>query len=371
MLTQQELAKLERTLQEQAVLSVYVNGDHADPARRTRWRLDLRHSFDDIESWLQDSSHAEREAFAKCREMAWEALSDLEPGIGAPGWVGFITTSGVHHATLVPAPVPTMAVWSTGPAIAPYVQVVSDARPVLVAVVDGRQVRIYRYADRRVDVLHTVRAHVTVEPPSHMGRPANVGFHTGTRGRAGADAAQREWQKGTETMLAEAMEKLAAYAGDAAWIVIGGIPEIAKAALGRLAPDVAARATLADGLDVHATRAQVAERARVAAVRLREQDDLRRVDEAIAAAEAAGAGVTGSVETSRALDEGRVRELYFSSRTLENHAGGLEAAVRQALAQGATVHHVTGVAAEHLERAGGIAARLRYAPVREMVTTNG
>lgn len=367
-MTQQELAKLERALRDNTVLSVYVNGEHADPAKQTRWRLDLRHSFDDIESWLRESSHAEREAFAACRELAWEQLSYLKPGIGAPGWAAFITTEGVQHAALVSAPVPTMAVWSTGPAIAPYIRVVSDAHPVIVAVADGRLVRIYRYLDRKVDVLHTVRAHVTIDTPSHMSRPATVGFHTGTRGRAGADAAQRELQKGTELMLAEAVAKLESFATDGAWIVVGGIETIAKAAFTRLSAELSQRAMVAEHLDVHSTRAQVAECARTSALRLREADDLRRVDEAIAAAEAAGAGAAGSVDTSRALDEGRVRELYFTSKVLENHAGGVESAVRQALAQGAVVQHVSGQAAERLDRLGGIAARLRYAPIREVAT---
>jgi hypothetical protein len=67
MLTYQSLVDLERALRDKTVLSVYVNGENSDPATRDRWRADLRHSFDDIESWLRESSHHWRD-LAACRE---------------------------------------------------------------------------------------------------------------------------------------------------------------------------------------------------------------------------------------------------------------------------------------------------------------
>ena len=365
MLTYKDLVNLEHALRGQTVLSVYVNGEGTDPATRNRWHAELRHSFDDIASWLRKSSHAEREAFATCRAMALKHLDRFPAGIGSPGWTGFFTTNGAYHIGAVPVPVPTMAIWSTGACVAPYIRVIREERRVLVSIVDSKQVRIYQYLDRSVQLLETVRPYVTLEPPSHLGRPPRTGFHTGTRGRTGTDAAQRELQKGTELMLADAAGRIAALAAGGAWIVIGGIPGVAAATLARLAPGLAARAMQAGHLDVHATEAQVAECARVSASHLRDADDLRRIEETISAFESNGAGVTGAVDTRRALDEARVRELLFTLRYLKDHAADAEAAVRRAFDEGAVVEHVSGEAATRLDRVGGIAARLRYVPPRE------
>ena len=107
MLTYPDLMRLERVLRGRTVLSVYVNGVTTDPAERARWRLDLRHSLDDIESWLEDSTHAEREAFAECRAMALEALEQFPGSIREPGWAAFVTVDGVHLTSRAPAPVPS------------------------------------------------------------------------------------------------------------------------------------------------------------------------------------------------------------------------------------------------------------------------
>ena len=363
MMTYKELGGLAEALRDQTVLSVYVNGQEADPAQRRRWRLDLRHAFDDITRWLAGSSHAEREAFAKVRKMALERLQGFRETIRSPGWVGFFTTKGEVHTSPLPVAMPTMAVWSTGPCLTPYVRALKEARPVIVAVVDSRKARVFRYVGRATELVETFRAAVDIEKPMHMGHPPRPGFHHGKVGPTGRDAAQRQLREGTTRMLAEVVEKVAALAGDDAWVVFGGIPTVAQAAMGRLTPDLASRATPASSLDVHATRAQVAAAARDAASGLRAARDLDRVNDAIAGAESNGRGVTGSVDTLHALADGQARELYFTLGFLENHASDLEAAVRSALGTQANVEHVSGAAAEQLDRVGGIAARLRYARV--------
>lgn len=362
MLTYPDLMRLERALRGRTVLSVYVNGEATDPAERSRWRIDLRHSFDDIESWLQESPHAEREAFAECRSMALEALEQFPGGVGAPGWAGFVTVDGVHLTSRVPAPVPTMAAWSTGPCLSPYLRAIKEARPVVVAVVDARTARLFRYAERQVELVESLRAHVTVEPPAHMGRPSRTDFHTGTRGSTGTDEVQRELLAATNQMLTEAARRIAVLAGADGWIMIGGIVTVAKAALEQLTPQLRERAILATSLDVHATPAEVAARAREAASGLRNAYDLQRVDQAITASHRDGGhGVLGVVDTLRALEESRVEELYVTLTYILNHAADAEAAIRLAFTHGALVEHVSGEAAERLDRTGGIGGRLRYA----------
>lgn len=360
MLTYQDLVDLHHALGDRSVLSVYVNGEDRDPAKRRRWRIDLRNSLDDVEAWLMGSSHADREAFAKCRRTLLARLDTIRGMVRSPGWVGFFTTQGEHHAGPVPAAVPTMAIWSTGPCLTPYVRALKEARPVLVVVADSRKARLFRYAERKAELLETVRAHATVERPSHMGTPPRPGFHSGTRGATGADEAQRELREGTMHMLSEVVEKTTKLAADGAWIVVGGIPSVAAATLSRLPPELTSRAVQADRLDVHATKAEVAEVARQTASKLRDALDLERIDEAVASAASDGLGATGSVDTKRALEQGRARDVYFTLGFLEKNAADAEAAVRLALGSRTQVEHVSGAAAARLDEVGGIAARLRY-----------
>lgn len=361
MLTYNDLADLGRSLRDHTVLSVYVNGAEQDPAKRRRWRIDVRNSLNDIESWLEGSSHAEREAFASCRRMLVEQF-DTTPGLlRGPGWAAFYTTDGARYAGPVPAAVPTMAVWSTGPCLTPYVRALKEGRPVFVLIADSRKVRIFRYAERAVALEETVRAIAHVEHPSHMGAPPRPGFHSGTRGTTGTDEAQRELREGTAHMLNLAAERATQLATDTAIVVAGGIPTVAAALLRLLPPELARRASQAERLDVHATKAQVADAARQSASKLRDAQDLQRIDEILAGAAINGFGVTGSVETQRSLEQGSVREVYFTLTFLENHAADAEAIVRLALGTRAQVEQVSGAAAARLEQVGGIAARLRYA----------
>lgn len=366
MLSYDELVALERHLRDELVLSVYVNGRSTDPAARDRWRTELRNALADVESWLRGSSHAEREAFDSCREMALGALSGFLANDGKRGWAGFFTAKGPAHMGAIPVAISTMASWSTGPNIAPYIRALKEGRPVVVAIVDSSEASIYRYAEKQAQLVETIERELILQDPSYMSRPPRQGFHGGTRGSPGTDVMQRESHNATDRMLAGLAGRLGALSQDA-WIVIGGIPTVAAAALKHLAPSVATRATHAERLDVHASEAQVAEVARHAASRLRDADDLEHLNEAVAASEAGGAGVTGAVDTAVALENRQVRDLFVTQRFLDEQAADANAAVRRAFAQGADVRHLSGAAAERLDTLGGIAARLRYAVPRESV----
>jgi hypothetical protein len=360
MLTYNDLVDLEHALAERTVLSVYINGEEKDPAKRRRWRIELKNALDDIASWLTGSSHTERESFAKCRDMVLKRLESIRGLIPAPGWAGFFTTDGEHHVGPVPAPVPIMAVWSTGPCLTPYVRALKEARPVLVVVADSRKARLFKYAERKTELLETFRAVVHVEPPYHMSKPPRVGFHPGQRGPTGTDAVQRDILDGTQHMLSEVVEKLAKLAADDGWIVVGGIPNVATATMARLPAPLSPRAVQTT-LDVHSTKAHVADAARENASKLRDSVDLERVNEALASAASDGLGAIGPVDTLRALEQGRARDVYFTLAFLENNTADAEAAVRRALGTRAIVEQVSGAAAQRLDEVGGIAARLRYA----------
>jgi hypothetical protein len=359
MMNHAELTKLEHALRDRTVLSVYINGDIANAAARGQWRTELRNALDATEVQLASATHAEREDFRATRELVLKEVQDYEPGLDTPGWMGLFTPGQVHHATTVTVPVPTVTTWAKGANLAPCIRVLKEARPVLLVVADSARVRVHRYLDRNVSFVESFDREVTIQPAYSMGRPAPQGFSSGTRGTPGADAAQRDQRKGTETMLAEAAAKIESLAGQDAWVLVGGIPVVASALHGRLSPRLHSRATVI-ALDVHANDATLAESAREHASRLRAREDLERVDEVVAAKARGGAGAVGVKDIERALVNGQVRELYLTSAFVQAHADEAVDAIRRAFDEGAHVEHVSGDAAQRLDAAGGIAARLRF-----------
>ncbi|MEW5915170.1 MAG: hypothetical protein AB1762_02140 [Gemmatimonadota bacterium] len=369
MLTYSDLVDLGRALQGRTVLSVYVNWQEPDLAKRRRWRVELRHSLNDIETWLSGAPHADREAFASCRRALLERFDEMRGRFRDPGWAAFYTADGEQYAGPVAAAVPTMAVWSVGPCLTPYIRALKEAHPVMVVVADARKARVFRYAARKLEHLDTVRARTVVEHPDHMSAPPRPGFHSGTHGTSGADQAQRELRDGTAHMLNEVVSELARNGKKAQWFVLGGIPSVAADLLSRLPAELATHAARAEHLDVHATKAQIIEAARQTASALRDARDLRLVNDAVACSESNGFGVTGSVDTKRVLNQARAREVYFTEAFLANNAAAAEEIVRLALGSRAFVEHVSGAAAARLDEVGGVAARLRYTVEAELPTT--
>lgn len=361
MLTYDELTNLEHSLADERILSVYLNGEEKDPAKRRRWRIDLRNALDEIESRLDGASHDEREGFRSAREALQDRLTSIRGLIKAPGWAAFFAPDREHYFGPVPARVTTMAQWQNGPCLTPFVRALKEARPVVVLVSDSRRTRIYKYVERKAELIDTIDAVVRVDQPYHMSKPPKQGFHMGQRGLTGADAVQRDAQEGTAHMLAEVAEKAMKLAGLDAWIVAGGIPNVALAALDQLPKEVAPRAIHAAGLDIHATKSHVADAARHYASELRDKIDLQHVNEALEGAASDGLGTVGAVDTTRALEQGRVRDVFLTPDFTHTHPEAAETAVRRALDSRAQVELVSGEAAMHLDAVGGIAARLRYA----------
>jgi hypothetical protein len=342
------------------VLSVYLDGTATDPAIQRSWRTQLDHSLSDIRSWLEGSPRNERAQFEECVRLLYEQLASHDPGVGTPGWAAFITSDRVQDAQAVAVPVPTLAVWSTGICVAPYMRTLKEHRPVIVAVSDARKSDVHRYRLGRADLIETVRARAVVQPALHMGAAPRQGFHSGTRGATGHDAAQRSLLDGRDRMLAATVDRISELAGNDGWIVLGGIKRVVARLAHHLATVAPDRVFEMPALDVHASEAQIAHAARVGASSLRAAFDAKRVAGIIEDAGANGLGVIGAIDTRHALEQASVRELYVTRHYLEEHAAEAEDEARLALDQNASVEEVSDDAAEDLDRSGGIAASLRF-----------
>ena len=362
-LTHPQLVTLFRALRDERVLSVYIDGSTTDPAMPRPWRVPLDHALKDLRTWLVDSSHDERESFERCVRLLEQRLGEFSASVGAPGWVAFIVggdESCVAHQ--LPVPVPTLAVWSTGLCLAPYMRALKETRPVIIAVADARKAELYRYSLGQLNHVETVRAHHAVESPSHMGASPRQGFHTGTRGETGHDAAQRALLEGRDRMLVQAAHRIAELAGEDGWILLGGTRRVGARLSRHLAPIAPHRVLALMTFDVHSSEAEITEAARAGASTLRDAFDANRLADIVELSGAARLGVVGAVETRRALDQRSIRDLYVTRHYLDEQAAEAEDAVRSALDQDASVEEVSGSAAEQLDRLGGVAAGLRFRP---------
>ena len=360
MLTQTQLAELERALRTTPVLSVYLPTPGTDPAARHAWRTELARTVASVGDSLAAAPHEERRRFERAASHLAAHLATLPESPTGAGFVAFVGAAGVHHAAAVPVPVERLVAWSEGARVAPYVRALARDHPVAVALLDDRTARLYAFRDGRLEQVESLHAHAHGDRPAHMGG-SRPGFGPNTRGRTGTEAAERALDAGTSRMIAELARRIVELAGDDAWVVCGGMPEPAESARAALPPGVAGRATVVRGLTMRSTAAEIARAAADGVAALEDARAAAILDELL---ESAGAGGTGAVrlpETLHALADGAVRELCFTPRFLATHPGEAEAAVRAALDQRAIVRELAGAAADRLDEAGdGVGARLRF-----------
>jgi Bacterial archaeo-eukaryotic release factor family 10 len=360
MLTHEELVALARSLRDERVLSVYLDGSVADPKEKRVWRLELDHRLKDIRQNIQGTPHSERALFDDCVRQLEHQLATFDGALGAPGWVGFITAEGAKHAELLPVPMPTLASWRKGPRVAPYVRALKQNRPVIVVVADKRESTLYRYVHGVLEHLDDLHARIVTEEPTHMSKAPRLGFHSGVHGHPGRDQAQREVIAASKKLISDTAQRVMRAGSDSAWIMVGGIPEVSAHLVQELNELAPGRVRQLVSLDIHASTAEIATAVQYGASQLRDELDAQRIGDMVENEQAIGLAVVGRTATDRALQEKRVRELYLSHGFLEDHMRDAEDAVRDALDQGAAVEEVERSAAERLDRYGGIAARLRY-----------
>jgi len=357
-----QLTRLAYALRDQRVLTIYIDGSASDPALQRTWRVQIDHALKDLREWLADSPHDEREEFDVCVDALEAELAEFDGGVGAPGAVSFVSRRHTPETHTLPVPTPTIAVWSTGPCLSPYMRALKQTRSVIVAISDARKTRLFRYRLGTLEHLDDVRSNGNVASMSHMGSAPRLGFHGGTRGRTGRDAAQRTLLNGRDRMIGIAAQRIAELADGDGWIVLGGIHRVASRIAERLALAMPGRVAVLDSLDIHATEAAISEAAGGAASALRDASDGRRLTEICEASGANLLGVVGFEETRQALDQRCIRDLLVTHSFIEGHAAEAERVIRDALAQDAVVEEVVRDVAVRLDEIGGIAAGLRFRP---------
>lgn len=361
MFTLLDVQALMRDLAATKVLSVYVETRATDPAMRDAWRSALSTALRDLATSLPEHEHPEF-------ERARAALEDLVPRRdsvpGGEGWVAFVTATGARHAADVPTPSPTLVAWREGPVIAPYMRMLKEHRPVIVALVDSRSARLYRYAWGMLEELPEMALSGDEHPaPGTVRGPGRRGkAFPAPRSATGTERASRRKEAAFESLAAELAARLTGLAGEDGWILIGGTREWARLAGEALPTHLTARATVSTALDQDATAVEITEAAQHAATALRAAHGQELLNALLENAGTPGRAATGVPAVQRALRGRAVDLLVLSPTFVRGEADEAEDAVRSALLHGAEVEVLSGDAAERLDQtANGVGARLRFA----------
>ena len=359
MLTRDGLVELYRELEPVTVLSVYVDAQQDDPAERRTWRVRLDHGLASCRQGLHD--RADQHRF----EAAWSRLEVRLREFGAlvpdRGWVGFAAPEALHYAETVPVPVRDGVFWEKGLRAAPYLRVLKQQRPVLVALLDGQHCRVLRYLEGEIERVGEHHADALIGDLSDVGVGKRSTRSSGVRGETSTDHAHRALEVSSQRMLKSVVDALTDAAGSVGFVVIGGTPEMVARASGAvpkgMQPRVLGQPSLHMGMD-DSEIVEIAEQS-ASALTIRHQE--RLLSEVFDTARARGRACVGRGSTIHALREMRVDTLLLSRGLIRDELDLADQCVGTAFSQGAATEELSGPPATRLDAEGeGMAARLRY-----------
>jgi hypothetical protein len=361
MLTAHELQDLTRELDGVPVLSLYVDARVTDPAMRHAWRPAIAAALRAERERLTDDDA--RAAFDRAARFLEDPVPPLDGAWGTPGWAAFVTADGPRYAAALPVRVPTLAAWRAGPVVSPYLRALKQHRPVIVAVVGSRAVRLYRYALNELVALPDLALSGDDESgtaPAKSPSPRGSAYPA-ARGALDTEHAARRQRAEVQRLATMLAHRLGELAGHDGWILLGGTPLWARLALEALPAELAHRALVSSELDHGDADAAIIRLAKDAATTLRASHSSAMLTQLLERAGAGGRASAGVPATQRALHARAVDQLLLSQVFVAEQATLAEDMVRAALAQSADVEVLSGDAATQLDRtAGGIAARLRF-----------
>jgi hypothetical protein len=361
MLGTDALVALVRESHDMVTLSVYIDGRVTDPAMKTRWRTELQNALDVARSGVPT---LEREAFLVCETRLEQALGQFDGAIGAPGFVAFVTPDQVRFAERVATPMPTIAFWTRGARVAPYVRALEHERPVVAVIAGTREARLYRWHTGTLSRLETVvarDARVDGEIPDRSRDSGDSGGFRGVRGATGADELKRLQDAELARLIADVVERVSEHAGNSGWVVIGGTKDVVPRLLTALPRALAERTLVHPGMGSKATLVAIREAVQDGAARLRHAREQRLVSELVERLHKSARATIGLGDTESALAHGAVEELLLTHGAWMAHPGEVERVISGTLMQGGLVEHVDGEAARTLDaEGGGIGALLRF-----------
>jgi hypothetical protein len=361
MLTRDQLAELSRGLQEEKVLTVYVDGEGKDPALRRVWRRRLAHELEREEHRLQRLDSGELTDFKAAEGLLLKELDGYQAFLPSKGWVGFATPSGLRHSESLPVQVPNLVRWEQGPRVAPYIRGLKQLRPMAIALMDSRRSRIFLYTEGSVEEVEDLRADTFMGDLQDLSAPQRTGRYSGTRGEVATDAAQRYLGEGTIRMLRRVKEVCTALMSPDGFLLLGGEQEVV-ATLRPMLPKGMDRRILENPslyLEVPVPELKAAAAEGASTLSKLRQNSL--LDQIMEQTHSGGNGSLGAEETVKALREGRVDILALSRGFVEANPDLADQFVTDAFHQAADVRVFSGQPAERLDaEGGGVGARLRY-----------
>ena len=358
MLTHDKLVELYRELQEEPVLSVYLDADQRDPAERNTWRKKLDHQLDVARKAVAEG---EAEAFEEAVGRLREELDGVDAFLPGKGFVGFATADQVWYAETLPVPMPDLARWERGIRVAPYVRALKQDRPVVLVLLDSQKARVFRYHDGTVEEVEDFRADTFLGDLTDINVAKRGTNRTGIRGQTSTDAAQRFLEVSSDRMVKALVEATVRYVGDHGFLIIGGTPERVSQAANAVPKGIDGRLEQAPSLHVGLKDNEVKEAVERFASQMTQRYQEELLQGVLDQAKADGRACLGREETERALREMRVDTLLLSHRLVESDPDYADRIIGTAFAGNAHVEELLDAGGDHLDREGeGLAARLRF-----------
>lgn len=361
-LTHDELRALFRDLGEERVLSVYLRRESTDHGTSDSWRRRLDKALAEARAALELDDPEVRSAFDQAADHVQTGLADVTGVLPSSGWMGLATPDGLRLGEAVSGPVVELVRWARGPILAPSLRLLKQARPVVIALVDARRARVFRYQFNELAEVGSHEADPVEGDLAEAGVSKGATGSTGVRGETGRDAGRRALQRATDKLMEEVAASIKDEAGAEASLVLGGVAEAVSSLRSRLPGALAERATEVSELFVEMDGPALDRVVREAASELGDRRQAHLLD-GISEAAGGGRGTLGWNDTQRALRAGAVQLLLVSRAFASSQSDDCEELVRLALEQGAEVEDLGGEAGARLDDlGGGVGARLRFVP---------
>ncbi len=359
-----ELVTLATQFRDTPALTVYLHASVENPADRNAWQVELEHALEPVRAGLAGASHDTRTALHAAIARLREWLIAERAALRAAGVVAVVAPDRVLYARPTDLPVPTLARWGRGAYLAPLLRNAALGAASALLVLDARHATLFRFVPpRRIERVEAREAVPGGDFERRMGGAVGS-FHAGTRGGTAADDAARLQLTERDRLFAVMVERAAGVADPDGWIVLGGNARSVAAARALLPEGLQPRAIALDRLDVHASEFEMAQAAGMAIEARESTRDREVVHDILEEFGARGRGVAGLSATRAMLEREGVADLILSERFVAGHPDEADALLARALGQGATIRQVQGDAAVEIdERAEGVVARLRYAPM--------